>query len=96
MIISYVKMGNPWRFTGSMGIKPLIALKGLKIDDNEGKMLMKMMLTLEILIPRMRKIMACLMMRKWKQLHKRMILMVLPGSVFWFVKAYSIGFFTFH
>ena len=30
-------MGNPWRFTGSMGIKPLIALKGLKIDDNEGK-----------------------------------------------------------
>ena len=30
-------MGNPWRFTGSMGIKPLIALKGLKINDNEGK-----------------------------------------------------------
>ena len=30
-------MGNPWRCTGSMGIKPLIALKGLKIDDNEGK-----------------------------------------------------------
>ena len=30
-------MRNPWRCNGSMGIKPLIALKELKIDDNEIK-----------------------------------------------------------
>ena len=67
------QMGNPWRYTGLMGIKPLTALKSLKLMDGKEIIHMKLILTLTNLILRMKKVITNLMMLKFKLLYLKQL-----------------------